>query len=676
MPVKKKQFPGDPHTYLMSPIDSKKYNAICQGVFLENGVEYRCHFVQRSDNLKNQISKGIIHDCHDFKEVPKQKNDRKIDIYLEKPKKTSFEDYNSESLTEQIAIFIAKSNLSMKVGTSDDMYNLLKYAFICGCLKGNPQMLQDSADKFVKTYRQDYMTNIMKNVAQKIDDSNLLMYNRQHMEYCTVALDEGSTKKRKMLDFCLENPYYLGKSYPAFTCTMNGIKAKDYVISITKGLVYLESKNINVGVAIMDNSSAQMKAFRHDYNNNIRAKAKSIMIKKILTISCACHKVHNTFKTTIERNNKLGTISDYIHNLFNEARSIAKEIGATCPKHNNTRWVDDFYILSFLRQHKDKINNEYIDTEEFDDYFEICSIFKALIDIFENPKNALSIVYPKCLEAAYALQEFCSRGNNIARPFIERINDYILNGKNAGQYALAYLLSPSGHSTATSILKGSFEYPDPHKSSYRKKFSTKHGMDFDSYEEIISELSNQALDDLLDEDDAEPTQVEKEFNKPIEEILEDFDESDSEEPLQKAQEESKEKNNLKQNEAEKPNLIDVSLLINHAFNYFEEALKILGLNKVEESVTKKLFTEWIELDVSPFTAIEDYENHHTYNYSIIRLYNNDWKYICDVGLRLRACPCSEASCERTISTQRLLYTTQRLRSNESTIDARLKIIKG
>lgn len=58
--------------------------------------------------------------------------------------------------------------------------------------------------------------------------------------------------------------------------------------------------------------------------------------KKILAISCACYKDYNAFKTTIKRNNGLGTISNYIHNLSNQSRTIAKEIGATCPKHNNT----------------------------------------------------------------------------------------------------------------------------------------------------------------------------------------------------------------------------------------------------------------------------------------------------------------------------------------------------
>ena len=53
-----------------------------------------------------------------------------------------------------------------------------------------------------------------------------------------------------------------------------------------------------------------------------------------------------------------------------------------------------------------------------------------------------------------------------------------------------------------------------------------------------------------------------------------------------------------------------------------------------------------------------------------------WRYLGEVALRLHCSPCSEASCERTISTQRLLYTARRISSKKQLIDARLKIMRG
>lgn len=126
------------------------------------------------------------------------------------------------------------------------------------------------------------------------------------------------------------------------------------------------------------------------------------------------------------------------------------------------------------------------------------------------------------MDADYILQELCWGGNDIARPFIKRINDYILNDQNVGQYALAFLLSPDGHFTAKSILKGCYEYPDPQKNTYKKK-NTSRKLLLNMWWILILmrnniRFSNHELDDLLDKENV---------------ILENFDESDSEEPLQK-----------------------------------------------------------------------------------------------------------------------------------------------
>lgn len=45
-------------------------------------------------------------------------------------------------------------------------------------------------------------------------------------------------------------------------------------------------------------------------------------------------------------------------------------------------------------------------------------------------------------------------------------------------------------------------------------------------------------------------------------------------------------------------------------------------------------------------------------------------------MRLHCSPCSEASCERTISTQRVVLTAKRMSSNKDLLDARLTVIRG
>ncbi len=52
------------------------------------------------------------------------------------------------------------------------------------------------------------------------------------------------------------------------------------------------------------------------------------------------------------------------------------------------------------------------------------------------------------------------------------------------------------------------------------------------------------------------------------------------------------------------------------------------------------------------------------------------RFIADLALRLEACACSEASCERCISAQRLVLTSHTLRSDKGLLEARLRLMKS
>ena len=54
----------------------------------------------------------------------------------------------------------------------------------------------------------------------------------------------------------------------------------------------------------------------------------------------------------------------------------------------------------------------------------------------------------------------------------------------------------------------------------------------------------------------------------------------------------------------------------------------------------------------------------------------DYSPIADVALRLHATGLSEASCERTISQQKLIYTAKRRNTKRDLLDARLKIMSS
>ena len=50
--------------------------------------------------------------------------------------------------------------------------------------------------------------------------------------------------------------------------------------------------------------------------------------------------------------------------------------------------------------------------------------------------------------------------------------------------------------------------------------------------------------------------------------------------------------------------------------------------------------------------------------------------IAEIALKLHSSPCSEASCERTISTQKFILNLRRQNSSRDLLDARLKLMRA
>lgn len=65
-----------------------------------------------------------------------------------------------------------------------------------------------------------------------------------------------------------------------------------------------------------------------------------------------------------------------------------------------------------------------------------------------------------------------------------------------------------------------------------------------------------------------------------------------------------------------------------------------------------------------------------YMWEHIKDLNPIWNTIAEIAARLHCSPCSEASCERTISTQRLVLTARRMSSKKELLDARLILMRG
>ena len=116
-----RKYSGDDRTYLVTKIrGTKKYQAHCKNSFEENGIRYYCYFSAREDVLKKSIAKNILHNCADYKE-PKHSHNKTIDSFFKDPVQVTIDNWTPEALAKKLVVFIARKNISMNVGTSDEM---------------------------------------------------------------------------------------------------------------------------------------------------------------------------------------------------------------------------------------------------------------------------------------------------------------------------------------------------------------------------------------------------------------------------------------------------------------------------------------------------------------------------------------------------------------------------
>ena len=103
------------------------------------------------------------------------------------------------------------------------------------------------------------------------------------------------------------------------------------------------------------------------------------------------------------------------------------------------------------------------------------------------------------------------------------------------------------------------------------------------------------------------------------------------------------------------------------------------VNKIQLSMFSKLAFVGVSNDEGTTGGIHDLDfvlENPLSNIEIKSRNDPVWQTIGEITIGLHCSPCSEASCERTISMQRIFLTARRMRSNKDLLDARLTLIRG
>lgn len=628
---------GDFHKYFCSKKsrDSRKWAKCAE----RDEYGRQCLFQKRLDQLKDQIKKGIIHKCN-FSEA---KSSNTLELYAEDAKESFILE---QDIRECIIKLIGRLNLSLNVGTSNEMHNLITTCIKYGIEIGKQNRKScDIANYYHKTNRET-LKQLLIDVANK--EHKTIMSHFSLYPYCSIAIDEGTTKRLKQLVFNVENSSTKFKPYPCLSLCIEGLDTDNYINEIEHGFQNISNYKIRIGNVIVDGSKAQLKALHYIVHESKKFK----WTRRLIITPCLCHRIQNALKMAIKNNKNLERIIKSIHDISAKCLEMTSLIGHVCPTHVSTRWIYDYNIAEFILKHQAKINELKIDIpsdlKELKDSLEIT---KALTIIFEDPHTSLGSAYIIIEHAIFALEEL-SETNKYAKTIMNYLKKYTIDSDCGGQLLTAYLLTPKGHSD---FYKRLAEPSNIQRKGYINEFYVKRTPESDEIEEIIDILTEEGVNKIL----------EAEGNEIIEE------------------EEEGEPFPMGQVEERTYDIIDDVFHITYSIDFrkglLQPAYQFITdwANQFLVDLTeRKHFISVFHTFVSqPFPDLAVIDNGNRYDWLDLRT-NPELSLLSDLALRLESSGCSEASCERTISAQRLILSSRRLRSSKKLLDSRLTLMRA
>ena len=415
---------------------------------------------------------------------------------------------------------------------------------------------------------------------------------------------------------------------------MEGQDANAYVSSILDVFASINRWGIKIASVICDGNTAQKKAFNFEWEDSLRNQKDYPWLKEIIFIPCLCHRVSNAYKMTLLKNKEIESIIKKIREMADFLRANKKVIGKQCPSFISTRWVYDYDIVSFIIKNEELICQNLIPKEKWEPEIEniskILQIFKKLISIFEDPSTCFCKAFYFLSQGIKTLEDL-SNDIPYSKKFSQKLKEYTLQSNDGGLWILAYLFTLQGHS--------------------------------DFYEKI-NKLQQTHDPQYLSQDPPRNYQPEDPLQTTTDEIIsEEFEYFQNEEQI-----DEEEIADLEQQSA------NFTTHLDSAKGKLKEILKLYNYNDNSIKTMLRYFNNYID-EKEPFP-----------NFRTADLIGFSWKQIgaqcpnyepiARVAMVLLASGVSEASCERTISAQRLIATCRRRNASKLTLDARLRIMRA
>lgn len=621
---------GDPHIYHRYKESDHHFYIDCTATSTDvDGTVKICSYShKREDRHKEKLKKGTVHECQ-FINKPSTVS---ISDYFHKTVEVNKEEqFNKEALLYRLSLFLAQKNISTDTGASEEMYEFITYCIAYGVfISHQDESPFVQAKAALPRFKNTKLSQTLIDSAKKV---HIMIVNEfKKADFVAIAIDEGKVFGSCHVDFNLENPLFGLKPYPFRSEQIDNQTWEGYVTVLLNGLAPIKLAGISIGSVVCDGNKAQKKAFSFEIRATLRFQVGYEWLKEVIFIPCLCHLTHNAYKNCVKKSPTLVPIMSTIREGAKTLRNHREEVGALCPPFINTRWIYDYDILDFMRKHIEKCQPIFNIPPESEQIYDVISIFKSLVGIFEKEGTKFWRAFYYIEKALKALDELTEKENPYADAFKTSLFNYTLGSKDGGLWVLGYLFTREGHDDFYQrIHHHRMEYQGPGLEYFQHVPSEEPD---DPIQEIIQEATENAFIQQENENDEELDITEEEVADPA---YSNYIES------AKTQLQFYMKNNM--------SLSDVSTqIILRRFNTFCD-------------------------DIDPFPQYQT-DDFIGYSWNQIGLSHPDYKPISVLALKLLNSAVSEASCERTISAQRMIYTAKRRHSNKTTLDARLRIMSA
>ena len=665
------RYNGDPHTYRRSRA-GKNYNCSCTSTEERPDGIYKCTFTKREDHLKKAIANGNVHTC----KLQKEQFSKSLESYfVQSPQEE--QKFAYEDILTKAAIFVGRKNLSIDAGSSKELQDLIVTAISYG-LSNSGCTIKD----IYKPFTPDVIRKYVISTANEIHQIQIRLFT--NLTFVGLSIDEGSTRGIHDLDFVLESPLSGLSPYPFFTSVMNKGTAKDYTEHLARGLDLLRISRIPVGSITIDGNRAQLKALSFSWKDSLRNRYvdHNDYIKHILVNPCLCHRINNSYKSAYRNSEKLKEVVDNLRTLAKLCREHPADVLDVCPSVQLTRWLVDYDICCFILNHRQRIKKfSDFDEEAVFKLQKVLSVLKSLTNIFENTKTPHFRAFRLLENAVDALSDL-EKDIPYAKIVKEELAKYTLNPADCGIWMLSYILTPAGRKDFNRRVNKKTLPPKP---DYTSLFTCSKLKE----KEDIEALIDASLESI--EIPQKPEDYSDEINKILlpssEKEDDDADENDDEyvpafEEESELNEEEEEESELSEEEQSEhvQNVTEVKIPENPekltfypAQKYLKQILINWGIGSKSQQHVMNAFNSFVsDKDKFKDQVLENGD----YMWEHIKDLNPIWNTIAEIAARLHCSPCSEASCERTISTQRLVLTARRMSSKKELLDARLILMRG